>query len=201
MAIVTVEGIVHAGRLTRWDEVLSVEMTFQELEGVRHLLTLTVRSRDYHETIYPAMYQADTISELVRAHVDPVRIVENVIRLDFPATGKHSPAEQDRVPSEKQIARRRLLAYLAGAAVLVGFLNFVWYIAEASVMGGIAALERSTNGRYYVSNHGQYTEVSESAWRRNLLHGTTVLVTHPLALVGGWYLLNRIPYLTRPKRD
>lgn len=88
---------------------------------------------------------------------------------------------------------RRLLPYLALLAVIVGFINFFWFLAESARLGdGLNGYQRE--GHYFLGSHGRYTEVSQAAWEWSRIHGISVFVTHPLALAGGAYLLIRFVF-------
>jgi hypothetical protein len=79
------------------------------------------------------------------------------------------------------------LAVLAGLAAVLGFLNFLWFMAESSTIGD-AGRGFIRDGHYYLVNAGVATEVSKAAWDWSVLHGRSILLTHPLALVGAAYL-------------
>lgn len=66
--------------------------------------------------------------------------------------------------------------------VVLCVLNFVSFAVHSTMDGGGAVNGRVENGRYYVSNHGVDTELSEQAWRWNLWHSRSLVVTHPLAM-------------------
>jgi hypothetical protein len=70
----------------------------------------------------------------------------------------------------------------------VGILNFALFAIIAICLGGDALNGRCENGRYFVSNHGKRTEVSEAVFTYSRIHASSVLVTHPLALASGWIL-------------
>lgn len=86
---------------------------------------------------------------------------------------------------------RKALPYLALIAVVVGFINFSWFFAEGTTLGGDGLNGYASNGHYFVSNHGRYTEVSEAAWTWSRIHGVSIFITHPLLMAGGAYLLFR----------
>jgi hypothetical protein len=80
------------------------------------------------------------------------------------------------------------LTWLAGAVVVLGFLNFLWFFAE-SAKAGDALNGYVRDGHYFLSSHGRATEVSREAWDWSRVHALSVFVTHPLALLGGAYLV------------
>ncbi len=86
---------------------------------------------------------------------------------------------------------KRALPYLALALVVIGFVNFFWFMAESSRLGGDALNGYQEDGHYYVSRypHGAGREVSQSDWERSRIHAISVPVTHPLAMLGMGYLL------------
>lgn len=83
---------------------------------------------------------------------------------------------------------RRLLPWLALVAVVIGFLNFVWLFAESSTVGD-AQRGYVRDGRYYLVHAGVATEVSRERWDWSQMHAASLLLTHPLAMAGGAYLL------------
>lgn len=96
---------------------------------------------------------------------------------------------------------RRALPYLALIAVVVGFVNFFWLLAESAALGGDALNGYASQGHYFVNSHGSYTEVSEASWTWSRVHSVSVFITHPLAMAGMFYLLVRfvVPQLTSVK--
>ena len=120
--------------------------------------------------------------------------------------GGHSAARRDE-------ARRRRAGWVGGALLAVAVVNFLAYSAHTGSLGGSAytgervAGWRSVSaggqeytegngpapdragGRYYVSAHGRYTEVTEQRWRAVRAHEVAVYVTHALGLLAGGVLL------------
>ena len=76
----------------------------------------------------------------------------------------------------------RRLSQCVGA---LGALNFVAAFAIDVLIGGDAANGKIGNGRYFLSNHGVFTEVSRAIFEYSLWHWRSVFVTLPLAIVGG----------------
>lgn len=83
---------------------------------------------------------------------------------------------------------RRWLPWLALAAVVIGFANFIWFFTESTTIGD-AQRGYARDGRYYLVHRGLPTEVSKEQWDWSRLHSASVLLTHPLALAGGTYLM------------
>ena len=94
----------------------------------------------------------------------------------------------DSLPFGDRIAGA--LPYLATAAIVIGFINFFWFIGESMSIGD-AAQGRIVDGHYYLNNKGTYTEVTKAAWDWSVFHGASIVVTHPLALAGMAYLILR----------
>jgi len=84
---------------------------------------------------------------------------------------------------------KRTLALGAVLAVVVGAINFFWFIAESSSLGGDALNGRVVDGHYFVCAHGACREVAQGIWEWNRLHAVSVWITHPAAIVGMAYLL------------
>ena len=81
--------------------------------------------------------------------------------------------------------RMRTFAYILMA---VGILNFIAFFIIALSLGGDAVNGKEEAGRYYLANHGRYTEVSRSVFMYSKVHTCSVWVTHPLVLIGGFIL-------------
>lgn len=98
--------------------------------------------------------------------------------------------------------RRRLLTALAFVAVVIGFLNFLWFFAESSTIGD-ATRGYTRDGRYFLVHAGRATEVSREAYQWSSIHGASLFVSHPLAMAGGAYLLVTIwfPSMVGAGRD
>jgi hypothetical protein len=98
--------------------------------------------------------------------------------------------------------RRRWLTALAFVAVVIGFLNFIWFFAESSTIGD-ANRGYTRDGRYFLVHAGHATEVSREAYDWSILHGASLLITQPLAMAGGAYLLLTIwfPSMVGAGRD
>jgi hypothetical protein len=81
-----------------------------------------------------------------------------------------------------------VLTVVAALALILGIANFVAFMVENAELGGSAGNGYEADGRYFVSDHGRAVEVDETVWRRNRTHGRSVMVTHPLAMIGVVYL-------------
>jgi hypothetical protein len=73
---------------------------------------------------------------------------------------------------------------IAIALILVGVLNFTSFMAFTLSLGGSAGNGEIRDGRCYVNEHGKETEVSSRTFRLNQIHGRTLWITHPLAMLG-----------------
>jgi hypothetical protein len=82
---------------------------------------------------------------------------------------------------------RRVLDYVAVALIVIGFVNFFWFIAEA-ISRGDALSGKVVDGHYFLGNKGTYTEVDQATWEWSRLHGLSLFVTHPLAIAAIFYL-------------
>ena len=88
------------------------------------------------------------------------------------------------------------IVYLLGAILFFGgILNFLIFWHVSVYIGGNAVSGKVDNGKYFVSSHGDLTEVTASTWQYSYAHTVSTWITHPLAFVG-WFLL----YLTSPNR-
>lgn len=95
---------------------------------------------------------------------------------------------------------RRLLPWLAIVVVAIGFMNFLWFFAESSTIGD-AQRGHIRDGHYYLVHAGVATEVTKAAWDWSSLHAASLLLTHPLAMAAGAFLLFTVvfPLMTGSK--
>ena len=75
---------------------------------------------------------------------------------------------------------KKVGAIMAG----VGILNFVSFGIFCTRIGGSADCAASTNGKFFVSEHGKRTEVSEMIFQENRYHRYSLILTHPMAMLG-----------------
>lgn len=68
---------------------------------------------------------------------------------------------------------------------IVAVVNFVAFLIGVAALGGDAVNGAMEGGRYYVSDHGKRTEVSEAAFTYSEVHFCTLLVTHAMAMICG----------------
>jgi len=71
---------------------------------------------------------------------------------------------------------------LAKPFVFIGILNFTLYGAIVLFIGGTA--EYATADKYFVSNHGHLTEVSETIYNYSKIHGYSLIITFTLLAMG-----------------
>lgn len=82
---------------------------------------------------------------------------------------------------------RRVLNYLAVALIVIGFVNFFWFMAE-SINRGDALSGKIVDGHYFLGNKTGYTEVDQATWEWSRFHALSVWVTHPLAIAAMAFL-------------
>lgn len=70
----------------------------------------------------------------------------------------------------------------------MGILNFLAFAIIASRLGGDALNGKSVDGRYFLSNHGKTIEVSEAVFNYSRIHASSIMITHPLAILCGFIL-------------
>jgi hypothetical protein len=92
--------------------------------------------------------------------------------------------------NEREQAWRRWAGRIGGALFALGVINFIAFVVLSLAWGGDALNGTAQNGRFYLRNKRHLVEVSEVKWRVNRAHAISVLITHPLAVVGGGLLLN-----------
>ena len=78
-----------------------------------------------------------------------------------------------------------MLCYLI---IAIGFINFLSCTAFGGQLGGTAVSDYQESGRFYVSNRGRLTQVSEANWKLIWLWGISLYITHPLSMVAMFYL-------------
>ncbi len=77
-------------------------------------------------------------------------------------------------------------ARIGRVLVLLGVVNFAVFWIVGACIGGDAVSGRSEDGHYFVSNHGQLTEVTHAVFLYSRIHSYSVWITHPLAAAGYW---------------
>jgi hypothetical protein len=73
---------------------------------------------------------------------------------------------------------------------VVAGVNFTAFFVLSLAWGGDALSGNVADGRYYLGHKGRLVEVSEARWRASRAHAISVMVTHPLAIFVGGFLLN-----------
>lgn len=84
---------------------------------------------------------------------------------------------------------RTLLTYLATVMVVLAPVNFFWFVAESSKLGGDAGGGYVRDGRYFVGSHGKHIEVSRDQWEWSRFRTSTIFPIHLLGMVAMGYLL------------
>jgi hypothetical protein len=86
---------------------------------------------------------------------------------------------------------RRTLSKLCPFVMIMGFLNFILFLAGAFYLGGDAVNGKIENGKFYVWGYNYhdgtkgYTEVSRSAFDSRW-HVYSVMTTWPLVILAGF---------------
>jgi len=81
------------------------------------------------------------------------------------------------------------LTRLGLAIVFLGLINFAAFGIDSLLLGGDAVHGKVENERYYVGNHGKYTEVPKIAWHYSAAHAASISATGTLTMLGGLVLL------------
>jgi len=71
------------------------------------------------------------------------------------------------------------------ALFLFGLLNIAVFAALGLVIGGSALHGKIEKGRYFVADHGRFTEVSPAMWFFSYYHTKSIDVTHTLGMLSG----------------
>ena len=74
------------------------------------------------------------------------------------------------------------------ALFIAAIINFASFYIIAVLIGGDAVNGKVENGKYYIANHGKYTEVSKSVFIYSRLHTYSMWVTHPVGILAMGYL-------------
>lgn len=77
-----------------------------------------------------------------------------------------------------------MMRYIGATLILIGVLNFTAFMAFCMNMGGSAGNGEIRDGRYFVSEHGKDHEISARAFQLNQIHGRSLWITHPMAILG-----------------
>ncbi len=72
---------------------------------------------------------------------------------------------------------------ICGVIKVIGVLNFLAFVAVALWIGGDAVNGHTIDGRFFLSNHGKFTEVSEAVYRYSYAHAVSVWITFPMAFL------------------
>ncbi len=96
---------------------------------------------------------------------------------------------------------RRWLPWLAVIVIILGFANFQAFLIESNALGGDALNGHVTDGHFYVTSHGTDTEVSQAVWTASQIHALVTLLSWPLVMLAGAFLLFRyiFPFLMSGK--
>ena len=81
----------------------------------------------------------------------------------------------------------RLLKLIA----LFGLINFAAFVAIYLALGGDALTGKVTDGRYYLNNHGAFTEVSHAVFLYSAIHACSAILGLALAFLAGRILRHR----------
>ena len=104
--------------------------------------------------------------------------------------------EEKMYPSPTIVSR---INRVARVLLIVAVLNFAAFWVGSLILGGSANAGKVENGRCYVGDHGNFTEVSREAFLYSQIHSVSVWITHPLAGIAGMVLvLSKISLSTRP---
>ena|SRR5215510_5882365 len=68
---------------------------------------------------------------------------------------------------------------------LIAMLNFFAFLYGDLIIGGDAINGKIDGGKFFVGDHGKYTEVTEGVYRYSRFHTLSLFVTHPLGMVAG----------------
>jgi hypothetical protein len=76
---------------------------------------------------------------------------------------------------------------------IIAVLNFAAFMVVALINGGDAVNGKEEGGKYFLVNHGNYTEVSKAFFQYSRIHVYSLWITHPAAILGAfWYASRKI---------
>ncbi len=84
---------------------------------------------------------------------------------------------------------RPVLAVVAVVILAMTVYGLVTFVAETQQLGGDALNGHVQDGRYYVADHGRYTEVTADQWELSRSHEIRMLVMQPIAVVAMGFLI------------
>ena len=94
------------------------------------------------------------------------------------------------------------LSKFGRALVLLAIANFTAFWFATMAMGGSALNGKVEGGRYFVGEHGEYTEVTASRFEFSAWHGRSIVLTHALGAVGALLLYGiGDPFIARSNRQ
>jgi hypothetical protein len=66
---------------------------------------------------------------------------------------------------------------------IIAIVNFLSFMAGDFYLSGSAPAGKKENGKYYLGEHGHYTEVSEKVFEYSEIHASSMWVTHAAAII------------------
>jgi hypothetical protein len=84
---------------------------------------------------------------------------------------------------------RAVLGVVAGVMVALAAYGVISFVSETQQLGGAALGGYVQDDRYYVGNHGRYTEVTAEQWELSRAHGIRMFVMQPIGLVAIGFLV------------
>ncbi len=85
-----------------------------------------------------------------------------------------------------------MLLKLAALLFPIGILNFLVFFCIAAANGGDAVNGKIVDGKYFLGNHGQFTETSKAFYTYSLWHVSSLFLTVPLTFLGGFIIYSWI---------
>ncbi|MDB2687658.1 hypothetical protein N9Y42_10650 [Mariniblastus sp.] len=94
-----------------------------------------------------------------------------------------------RKPFVTDLSMKHLKFQLGPALLFIAFLNFTAFFLIAIAIGGDAISGEINDGKYYLANHGETTEVRRSVWLYSYYHAISIFVTHSLGMFAGMHAI------------
>ncbi len=80
---------------------------------------------------------------------------------------------------------------LVKTLLILGIINFVSFYFLVLFLGGDAVNGHTSNGKYYLANHGEITEVTKGIYIYSKIHVYSQLLTFPLFIICGYYIASK----------
>jgi len=92
------------------------------------------------------------------------------------------------VTEKRNTAGQRWRELLGGVLLAASVANLLAFFVHGLALGGSAGNGKREGERFFVGDHGTFTEVTELQWRRLWRHELSLYGTVPLGVIAGFVL-------------